>query len=66
MEDEIKYGDWAYLKSNPEIIIRVEIINPNGIVDFRRQREEEPYYAYLDELVKITDKTLTDELDSAY
>ena len=66
MEDNIKYGDWVYLKSNPDIRIKVTLINPNNIVDFREQRTEEPKSAYLHELEKITDEELIIELEFTY
>lgn len=66
MEEKIKSGDWIYLKSNPEIRIKVRLINPNGSIDFRDQRSEEPFSAFLDEVVKITDKNIIDELNIKY
>ena len=55
--ENIKFGDWVYLKSNPEIKIKVKLIS-NEIVDFRNQRTEEPCYAYIQDLVKITDESI--------
>lgn len=66
MEEKIKSGDWVYLKSNPEIRIKVRFINPNGSIDFRNQRSEEPLSAFLDEVVKITDENIIDELNIKY
>ena len=62
-ENIIKPGDWVYVKSKPEIIIKVPFINPNGIVDFRNQRSEEPQYAHLSDLEKITDQDSIIELE---
>lgn len=66
MAKNIEYGDWVYLKSNPEIIIKVTIINPNHTIDFRSQRIEPPYFAYEDDVVKITDKNIIAGLEIEY
>jgi len=62
----LMYGDWASLRSNPSIIIRVELINPNGIVDFRSQRKSAPQCAHISQLIKITNPELIDELERNY
>lgn len=66
VNDELKYGDWASLRSNPSIMIRVELINPNGIVDFRSQRQSAPQYAHKSQRIKITNPYLIVELERNY
>jgi hypothetical protein len=53
MKQNIEYGDWVYLKSAPEIKVKVTIINPNRIIDFRSQRSEPPYFAHEEDVVKL-------------
>lgn len=66
VNNELIYGDWAALRSNPNIIIRVELINPNGIVDFRSQRNSAPLHAHISELIKITNPKLIADLECNY
>ena len=66
MEEKIKSGDWIYLKSNPKIRVKVTILNPNHIIDFRSQRKEPPYFAHEDDVTKITDKNIIEELEIEY
>lgn len=66
VNDELIYGDWAALRSNPNIIIRVELINPNGIVDFRSQRNSASQHAHISELIKITNPKLIADLERNY
>lgn len=63
MKQNIEYGDWVYLKSAPEIKVKVTIINPNRIIDFRSQRSEPPYFAHEEDMVKITDENIIMELE---
>ena len=66
LNTDISYGDWVYLKNNPDVEIKVELINPNGIVDFRRQRSEYPKSANISDLIRITDEQKIYDLERKY
>lgn len=63
MKQEIEYGNVVRLKSDNNIVGRIKIVNPNGILEYKTKDGKERHYAHRSKLELETDPDIIAEFD---